>query len=187
MRRAVWNIPGGGEADVDGGFGPGKPGAAHYVGKPVAALQPGEHTLVLAYVDATVIAWLDGTVIDRREIDVAPRAELEYAATQSLARVTLKGVKGRITALNLSRDLFYTTTLQSIGKTSMFSSRQAGARRYNEEGNLVIHIEDGYYLMLGDNSPSSSDSRVWGTVPRERLVGRAWIVGWPFSRRKVIK
>ena len=39
--------------------------------------------------------------------------------------------------------------------------------------------------MMGDNSPSSSDSRVWGCVPRARLMGRAWLVAWPFSRCKI--
>ena len=39
------------------------------------------------------------------------------------------------------------------------------------------------YFMLGDNSENSRDSRFWGTVPRKNLVGRAFLVWWPFSRR----
>ncbi|MBE6357774.1 MAG: signal peptidase I [Lentisphaerae bacterium] len=39
------------------------------------------------------------------------------------------------------------------------------------------------YLMLGDNSKFSMDSRYFGTVPRKNLVGRAWIVFYPFTRR----
>ncbi len=39
------------------------------------------------------------------------------------------------------------------------------------------------YLMLGDNSRFSMDSRFFGTVPRRNLIGRAWFVFYPFSRR----
>ena len=39
------------------------------------------------------------------------------------------------------------------------------------------------YFMLGDNTKFSSDSRIWGTVPRRNIVGRPLVVFWPFSRR----
>ena len=35
------------------------------------------------------------------------------------------------------------------------------------------------YFALGDNSYSSSDSRFWGPVPEENLVGRGYFVYWP--------
>ncbi len=40
-----------------------------------------------------------------------------------------------------------------------------------------------HYFMMGDNSRFSLDSRFFGAVPRRNLVGRAWVVFWPFSRR----
>jgi signal peptidase I len=36
------------------------------------------------------------------------------------------------------------------------------------------------YFALGDNSYNSFDSRYWGTVPDENLVGRGLLVYWPF-------
>lgn len=38
------------------------------------------------------------------------------------------------------------------------------------------------YFALGDNSYNSLDSRYWGAVPEENLVGRGLIVYWPFNR-----
>ena len=39
--------------------------------------------------------------------------------------------------------------------------------------------ENGYFA-LGDNSYNSYDSRYWGPVPDENLVGRGLFVYWPF-------
>jgi signal peptidase I len=40
-----------------------------------------------------------------------------------------------------------------------------------------------HYLAMGDNTMNSSDSRTWGDVPRENVIGKCWFVYWPFSSR----
>lgn len=42
-------------------------------------------------------------------------------------------------------------------------------------------IESNYYFMTGDNKEYSLDSRVWGLVPEENVVGRAILVGWSWD------
>ena len=46
----------------------------------------------------------------------------------------------------------------------------------------VFRLPDDGYFALGDNSFNSSDSRVWGKVPENNIVGRGFIVYWPFGR-----
>jgi signal peptidase I len=43
-------------------------------------------------------------------------------------------------------------------------------------------VEEGHYVMLGDNRSGSCDSRTWGPVPRDNLIGRVFAVYWPPNR-----
>ncbi len=38
------------------------------------------------------------------------------------------------------------------------------------------------YFVLGDNRRASNDSRDWGPVPDQNVVGRAWVSFWPLNR-----
>jgi signal peptidase I len=47
------------------------------------------------------------------------------------------------------------------------------------EGNMKVSLKNNEYFVLGDNRNHSSDSRSWGPVPRENIIGRAWISIFP--------
>ncbi len=48
-------------------------------------------------------------------------------------------------------------------------------------GNLQVTLKEDQYWAMGDNSANSSDSRTWGVVPEENIVGRAAFVYYPFG------
>jgi signal peptidase I len=47
---------------------------------------------------------------------------------------------------------------------------------------LALTVQPGTYFVLGDNRPHSSDSREFGLVPRENLVGKVDLRVWPPRR-----
>ncbi len=42
-----------------------------------------------------------------------------------------------------------------------------------------------FYFMIGDNRGLSADSRAWGSIPEENLIGRARIIAWSVNRKKI--
>jgi len=49
-------------------------------------------------------------------------------------------------------------------------------RKLVEDGQLIV--PEGHYFVMGDNRDDSQDSRYWGFVPRENIIGRPLLIYW---------
>jgi signal peptidase I len=46
----------------------------------------------------------------------------------------------------------------------------------------AIKIPPGHYFMMGDNRGASDDSRFWGPIPKQWIIGQAFATYWPPDR-----
>jgi len=46
----------------------------------------------------------------------------------------------------------------------------------------MLRLDDQHYYVLGDNRASSYDSRNWGALNEDLIVGRVWLRLWPIQR-----
>lgn len=79
-----------------------------------------------------------------------------------------------ITAADVKNDILYRETWPD-GR-SIFILRKDGGNEYNSFSNMIV--PDGTVFVLGDSRDNSNDSRMFGPVSQDQIVGRASFIWW---------
>jgi signal peptidase I len=96
--------------------------------------------------------------------------DLYYIAMKSQEREEMLDYK------NLLRDL------PSGNLNQLFSDPRLWHEFDNDNMAMVdFNLKKDEFWAMGDNSAKSADSRTWGPVPRDLLIGKAFFVYWPHS------
>ncbi|HBC85788.1 MAG TPA: signal peptidase I [Lentisphaeria bacterium] len=99
----------------------------------------------------------------------------------------LKIVNGVVHVKTKDSEKFVPITDFKIEGINRIYSRKGGYHGHLPIGSLAdgnsVYVPEDKYFMMGDNTSSSYDSRGWGFVPRRNIVGKAFFIFWPYSRR----
>jgi signal peptidase I len=144
--------------------------------------------------DGQVQLRLDGAVLLAAEAGES-MPDLAQATRSSGAGLSLVGGAAAVDSIRLDRDIHY--FFQDIADAGVYFGHfplgAPAAARERDELQLRMNRDEYYfvpsggYLALGDNQPTSNDSRAWGPVPAENLVGPALFIWWPPHRVRILQ
>ncbi len=172
--------------------------------QPTALKGGGKHAVRFANVDQRLTVWVDDALPFGDGVSYAPPTTDGPTEANDLepAGVALRGVGGAVRGLRLWRDTCYTTAdFDQSGDPGVNGApsdeadpaypdggsgvKLADPSTWGKLGRLptrTLYVQPGHYLCLGDNSPQSSDGRLWGLVPERLLLGKALDIYYPFDR-----
>lgn len=73
------------------------------------------------------------------------------------------------------------TIFSKEGKESLLDESAYLPGNIFTPGNIQLVLRGDQFFVLGDNRAASSDSRSWGALPENDIIGRVLIRAWPFA------
>ncbi|MDD5677183.1 MAG: signal peptidase I [Kiritimatiellae bacterium] len=99
------------------------------------------------------------------------------------------GLPGEILSIETPNLYINGTIMAHPSSIARIEARESGYDGYQKTGTYLashnnrVPLAGDQFFACGDNQRNSLDSRYWGPVKRVNLVGPAFFVYWPFSRR----
>jgi signal peptidase I len=162
--------------------------------------KPGTYRLRFSNFDERLVVWVDGKLIFGDGVNYPPPSRRgPYANDLEPASIGVEGASVKIAHLKLWRDTYYTAQLyldenksgagdgDALGPNPVDRSKPETWGPLRKAHARTVFVQPGHYLCMGDNSPESSDSRYWGSVPERLMLGRALMIYYPFQRAGRIK
>lgn len=170
---------------------------------------PGTYNVRIANVDDQLVLWVDNEVIEFDSPTTFAPLGNSRPTPEDLSPVGLasEGVAMRVNHLKIWRDLYYiaarsATRSRRYGESAKIS--EYGGRDtpnllwdpstwdlFDSRQDAEFHLGPDRYLVLGDNSARSRDSRLWENdgfeyyVRRDLLIGKALYIYWPHSWNRI--
>ena len=170
---------------------------------------PGKHRLLFANIDDQLLLWVDGRLVQFDAPTTYPPLNNPRPQEADLAPVGIAAADGAaltLRHLNLFRDVYYIAERGQTGAAIsdfepwrspyrpatadtvaefLSSPQQWDAFLYLRQ--VEFSLDKDQFLVLGDNSPRSRDSRLWEQdgfeyyVSRDLLLGKALLIYWPHA------
>ncbi len=87
--------------------------------------------------------------------------------------------EGKTVQLNDSNIVLYERIIRDYEHNKL--SVAGGKIMINEAVVTQYTFKQDYYFMMGDNRDYSADSRSWGFVPRDHVIGKAWLIFFSYN------